>query len=140
MTTNERPLQMTADSNGPEDQTVLIVSDDYAHVRDVLKELGYLTAVVPNAGTAQALFNQLRPAMVILDYNPDGFGPRGFPYFVRSMSHFKQTPLLALVDRDPQVARQALEEGFDDVCSKPVIAEVLAAKTRHAIGLPQKRG
>lgn len=119
---------------------VLIVSEDYAHIRQLLKEMGYSTAGMPDPESAREIFNAMRPALVIVDYALASQGRRSLSYFVRIMSRYPRTPLLAIIERTASEARQALAEDFDDVCSRPIVPDVLRAKVRRLAGRSNEDG
>jgi DNA-binding response OmpR family regulator len=120
----------------PPSGAILIVSEDYAHVKEILHGLGYATAGVPDQETAREVFNSMRPGLVIADYPLAAtHGKRSLAYYVRDLSRYPRTPMLAIVDRNAGLARQALDERFDDVCSRKCDPAVLRAKVRNLIGL-----
>ena len=128
-------LPSTVTLPGPEHRVVLIVSEEYALIRTILKAGGYATAGLPDQESARDLFNAVQPALVIADFELTS-GRRSLAHFVRILSRFPRTPMLAIVDREESVARQALREDFDDICSKPIVSAVLQAKVRRLAGAP----
>jgi DNA-binding response OmpR family regulator len=121
---------------------VLVVDDneDNAHIiRDYLESKGYPISVAYNGDEAMALFESVKPSIVLLDVmmpGRDGWqvcreiksGPKG-----KSVRVVMVTALQDWVDK-----RQALETGADDFVEKPFeLAKLGEVVERNAAKLPK---
>jgi DNA-binding response OmpR family regulator len=129
---------MTADSL----PTILVVDDneDNAHIiRDYLESKGYPISVAYNGDEAIALFDKVKPSIVLLDVmmpGRDGWqvcrelktGPAGLKIRVVMV-----TALQDWMDK-----RQALETGADDFVEKPFeLAKLGEVVARNVAKLPK---
>ncbi len=110
-------------------EPVLIVEDD-AEVANILslimERAGYKVHISHDVIGAIRLFNQKRPAAVILDLMlPDLNGMEFCRYVRRDVQH-NQTPVIVIsAVKTPQNVTQAMEAGADIFLGKPVSAQEL---------------
>jgi two-component system OmpR family response regulator len=115
-------------------QPILIVDDD-AHIREVvrfaLSKAGFQTAEAANGAAALACFDQVQPALVVLDIiMPELDGTE----VCRSLRKRSQVPIVFLSSRDEEVDRiVGLELGGDDYLTKPFSPRELVARVRAVL-------
>lgn len=100
---------------------ILIISAEYAAIRNELKEAGYATAGLPDAESARSIFDSMRPDLVIADVElaiPEG--GRTLAYYVRVLSKRPRTPLVGLAGRPDSQEGRPPAERFDRICSRPL--------------------
>jgi len=115
-------------------QTILIVDDD-PHIREVvrfaLEKAGYATAEAADGQAALERFDEVRPALVVLDIvMPELDGTE----VCRRIRARERTPIVFLSSRDDEVDRiVGLELGGDDYVTKPFSPRELVARVRAVL-------
>jgi two-component system KDP operon response regulator KdpE len=113
----------------------ILVVDDEKPIRRLLRTTleaqDYAVIEAADAGSALALLQSEKPALVILDL---GLPDRDGLEVLREMRALSPLPIVILSSRDFEAAKvQALDEGADDYVSKPFGTEELMARIRAAL-------
>jgi two-component system response regulator RegX3 len=114
--------------------TVLVVEDEESFVQalDVgLKREGFLVRVARDGGEALALFDAVRPDLVLLDVMLPGVSGIDVCREIRSRS---RTPVIMVTARDAEIDTVVgLEVGADDYITKPFRLRELVARMRAVL-------
>jgi DNA-binding response OmpR family regulator len=118
---------------------IVLVEDDPGVAELVtlyLRNAGYAVTHAATGAQARALFNEVHPALVVLDLGlPDVDGRALF----RELRERGDTPVLALTARTEEKV-EGLEAGMDDYVTKPFDPRELVARVRavlrRATGMP----
>jgi two-component system KDP operon response regulator KdpE len=115
-------------------QQILIVEDDLQisqFLQSSLKANSYQSLCAPNIAGAKQLFNEHKPALIILDLNlPDGDG-RDFIQHVRVHSDI---PILVLSARQSEQEKvDCFDFGADDYLAKPFGVNELLARVKVSL-------
>lgn len=108
----------------------ILLADDDPHIRDVivfaLEKAGMNVTSAKNGAEALALFNEVRPALIILDIGmPEMDGLE----VCKQIRKTADTPILFLSSRDEEIDRVVgLEIGGDDYVTKPFSPRELVAR------------
>jgi two-component system, OmpR family, KDP operon response regulator KdpE len=118
----------------PDKQQILIVEDDLQisqFLQSSLKANGYHTFFAPTIAGGKHLFNEHKPALIILDLNlPDGDG-RDFIAHVRISSDI---PILVLSARQSEQEKvDCFDLGADDYLAKPFGVNELLARVKVSL-------
>src|SRR5437762_8877443 len=120
---------------------VVVVEDDKSVAELVtlyLRNAGYLVEHAPTGARARQLFDEVKPALVVLDLGlPDA---DGFDLLKELRAH-GDTPVVALTARAEDAQRIAgLDAGMDDYMTKPFNPRELVSRVkailRRATGMP----
>ncbi|MGO4953396.1 response regulator transcription factor [Paenibacillus sp. S25] len=110
-------------------QKILIVEDDpqiSSLLQSYLEKYGYQGINVSNFDQVLAIFQEVKPDLVLLDVNLPRFD--GF-YWCRQIRTQSTCPILFVSARDDKMDQViALQNGADDYITKPFYPEVLLAK------------
>ncbi|MEK5504551.1 MULTISPECIES: response regulator transcription factor [Paenibacillus] len=110
-------------------QKILIVEDDpqiSSLLQSYLEKYGYQGIIVSNFDQVLAIFQEVKPDLVLLDVNLPRFD--GF-YWCRQIRTQSTCPILFVSARDDKMDQViALQNGADDYITKPFYPEVLLAK------------
>ena len=112
-------------------QVILVVDDD-PHISEIiefsLKSSGFSVRTAASGEEALALFQDLSPALVVLDINLPG---RDGLWVCQQIREKSQTPILFLSARDEEVDRvMGLTIGGDDYVTKPFSPRELTARVQ----------
>lgn len=115
-------------------QKILIVDDD-AHIREVvsfaLSKAGYATVAADNGRSALAMFQQEKPALLVLDILMPELDGTEVCRAIRAQPQNRNTPIIFLSSKDDEVDRiVGLELGGDDYLAKPFSPRELVARVR----------
>src|SRR5512133_2593487 len=112
-------------------QRILVVDDDPSTVKVVryaLEQEGYEVVTAADGVTAESLFWQVAPALVILDVMLPGKSGRDVVRDIRARS---QVPIIILSARAEEVDRiLGLEFGADDYVTKPFSPRELVSRAK----------
>jgi two-component system, OmpR family, KDP operon response regulator KdpE len=113
---------------------ILIIEDDLQisqFLQSSLKANGYHTSCAPTIAGGKHLFNEHKPALIILDLNlPDGDG-RDFIQYVRASSDI---PILVLSARQSEQEKvDCFDLGADDYLAKPFGVNELLARVKVSL-------
>ena len=113
---------------------ILIIEDDLQisqFLQSSLKANGYHTSCAPTIAGGKHLFNEHKPALIILDLNlPDGDG-RDFIAHVRASSDI---PILVLSARQSEQEKvDCFDLGADDYLAKPFGVNELIARVKVSL-------
>ena len=122
-----------ATATGPS-PLVLIVDDD-SHIRDVVRfaldKEGYRTADAGDGAEALARFDELQPALIVLDILMPEMDGTEVCRAVRARSN---VPIIFLSSKDDEIDRiLGLELGGDDYMTKPFSPRELVARVRAVL-------
>lgn len=110
---------------------IMIVEDDpkiAALLKSHLEKYGYSTTITEDFDAVSILFQELQPALVLLDVNLPSFD--GY-YWCRQIRKISTCPILFISARSGEMDQvMALENGADDFITKPFHYEVVIAKIR----------
>ncbi len=113
-------------------QKILIVEDD-AHIaallNQMLQEAGYETFVAFDGKMAMALFDSLRPNLVITDLVMPQVGGKELCHYIRSRNNNALIIMLTALSNTEDVV-QGLDAGADDYMIKPFRMPELLARVR----------
>lgn len=116
------------------EQSILVVDDD-PHIREVLRfaleKAGFRVHEASNGAEAVQRFDELRPALVVLDIlMPEMDGTDA----CRQLRARSQVPIVFLSSRDDEVDRiVGLELGGDDYVTKPFSPRELVARVKAVL-------
>ena len=109
--------------------SVLILSDDYVHIRNMLRDAGYAPAGLPDAESAREIFEAMSPTLVIADVELGSMtGRRTLPYFIHQLSRQPHTPILGIAAPGFTQEGKAPAERYDAICHRPVADRDLLAQ------------
>jgi DNA-binding response OmpR family regulator len=120
---------------------IVVVEDDMSVAELVtlyLRNAGFIVEHAPTGARARALFDEMRPALVVLDLGlPDADGVD----LLRELRAKADTPVIALTARAEDAQRIAgLDAGMDDYMTKPFNPKELVSRVkailRRASGMP----
>ncbi len=128
------------ESSFPEPATILVVDDDRDNaviVRDLLEARGYAVVVAGNGDDGLAMFDETRPALVLLDIMMPG---RSGWEVCRSMkehpTHGRLVRVIMLTALNDWSDKQAaIQTGADDYLTKPVGFEELLTCVKRNLAL-----
>ncbi len=120
----------------------IVVVEDDASVAELvtlyLRNAGYIVEHAPTGARARALFDEVKPALVVLDLGlPDVDGTE----LLRELRARSDTPVMALTARAEDAQRIAgLDAGMDDYMTKPFNPRELVSRVRailrRSAGMP----
>src|SRR5919199_4232514 len=110
---------------------IVVVEDDKSVAELVtlyLKNAGFIVEHAPTGARARALFDEVKPALVVLDLGlPDADGIE----LLKELRSRSDTPVIALTARAEDAQRVAgLDAGMDDYVTKPFNPRELVSRVR----------
>lgn len=118
--------------------TILVVDDSRENAELLQRFLdlrGYATSVAHDADEALAVFDRVRPALVLLDVLMPGRDGWAVCRAMRDHPHGAQTRIVMLTGLGAERAREGmLTTGADALLAKPVDLNDLAACVRRILG------
>ena len=116
---------------------VLIVEDepDSADLAlELLEQTGIRATIAGTAEDGMQLIKQWQPTAILIDLRLPGDDGWKMMQQLRAMRGMEDIPLLAMTAyHTPELARQALAEGFDMFFKKPIDAAAFAQQVQDAI-------
>jgi PAS domain S-box-containing protein len=125
------------------DQSVIVLADDNADMRDYLASLlrqYYEVHAVGDGMQALATTRQLHPALVLTDVMMPGLDGFGVLQAIRDDSSLSDTPVILLSARAGEESRvEGLQAGADDYLIKPFTARELLARVATHVRMAKSR-
>lgn len=125
---------------------ILLIDDDVRFVRAMERGVSidpawdFRSCTHPD-GALEAI-RELKPDVVVLDYDLGEEGPNGFEVLsrVRGDAQLRHMPVLILTGRLPEVDDriEGLDLGADDYLVKPAPVPLLLARAKAAVGKAQR--
>ncbi|HEX7757910.1 MAG TPA: PleD family two-component system response regulator [Caulobacteraceae bacterium] len=114
---------------------VLVVDDQERQAQRIMAELAIEHRPVVESDPEKALLTAHGPVdLIIVNANAKGFDGLRFAAQLRSDEHTRHLPILGIVDPDERARLvKALEIGFNDILTRPIDPQELAARVRSQI-------